>query len=272
MPIFYINGDITLKTLKNAIVKEFKNYTIKICDSIPKESSNNHLITITENISFDDIDRERENNINEMKALQSDYEKQMISLHKDHQKLLTEFSSIKKKYEKLREEHKNVIWKECQPYNPKLKFLPSIENDKVVEESEKVIGGYTISNTLGEGQYAVVKSCKEKFSKAEWAIKIFTKDRISNLKNLIGINSEIENLKLLKSDHIIGFKEAIQTNSKLYLIIEKGGPDLFVFFETFPSGVNEVMSKSIIYNIFVAVKFCHDNKICHRDLKPEVHI
>jgi cyclin-dependent kinase-like len=52
--------------------------------------------------------------------------------------------------------------------------------------------------------------------------------------------------------------------------MEKGGEDLFTFYDLYPEGIPEDWIKSIMYNLLKAIHYIHSQSICHRDLKPEV--
>ena len=129
-----------------------------------------------------------------------------------------------------------------------------------------------IGEVLGEGQFASVSSCIKIGSeqKNSLALKTIKKERILSLQGLKRVSNEIETLTKLKSPYIIFLHDVIQTATNLYIIMERGGPDLFEFFDEHPNGVSELWAKDIMYNILQGVSFCHDNSYCHRDLKPEV--
>jgi serine/threonine protein kinase len=78
------------------------------------------------------------------------------------------------------------------------------------------------------------------------------------------VSDEIDNLKQLKNVHIISLCNVIHTDKMLYIITEKGGRDLFDFFDEHPDGVPEEWAKQIISCVLKGVMFCHDHGICHR--------
>jgi serine/threonine protein kinase len=151
--------------------------------------------------------------------------------------------------------------------------------EKFIETDDKV-GMYVLGGLLGEGQFATVHAC-HKLSSADladpgqtdgrdYALKIIKKERIMNFMGLKRMSNEIETLRKLDSKYIICLHEVLQSDSKLYIVTEKGGPDLFEFFDEHPDGVPEIWAKEIMYRILRAVQYCHEHGYCHRDLKPEV--
>ena len=127
-----------------------------------------------------------------------------------------------------------------------------------------------MGNALGEGQFATVRVCSFRKQKdKEYALKIIKKDRIISLTSLMRVSNEIENLKLLQSPFVVAVEAVIHTTSNLYIITEKGGLDLFEFFDEHPDGVPEKWAKQIMVSILKGVLYCHEQGICHRDLKPE---
>jgi serine/threonine protein kinase len=67
----------------------------------------------------------------------------------------------------------------------------------------------------------------------------------------------------------VNIHDVIHTATALYIITEKGGPDMFEFFYEHPDGVPEPWAREIIFHVLKAVSLCHAKSFCHRDLKPE---
>eukprot|EP00800_Vazella_pourtalesii_P005493 TRINITY_DN1645_c0_g1_i2.p1 TRINITY_DN1645_c0_g1~~TRINITY_DN1645_c0_g1_i2.p1 ORF type:complete len:657 (-),score=153.19 TRINITY_DN1645_c0_g1_i2:129-2099(-) len=82
-------------------------------------------------------------------------------------------------------------------------------------------------------------------------------------------------MKLVKHTNVVTLYQVIDTNNKLYLILELGtGGDLYDFIQKkHPNGMKEKkdlqFAKKIFLQIVNAIKYCHDLHIVHRDLKPE---
>jgi len=192
------------------------------------------------------------------------------SFHKQQQDLFDEFVLLRQKYDEQRNTLANVLWTHCRSHHPELRQIPPPEDPENFDESDEFVGQYIVGRMLGEGQFASVRMCTKEGDDAEYALKIIKKDRIMNFVSLKRMSNEIDTLRKLHSKYIICLHEVIQTATKLYIITEKGGPDLFEFFDEHPDGVPEHWAKEIMYRILRAVQFCHKNSFCHRDLKPEV--
>jgi hypothetical protein len=143
-------------------------------------------------------------------------------------------------------------------------MIPTQEDPKTFSETEEQIGEYRVGTPLGEGQFATVKNCYLKNEDKEYALKIINKDRITSFTALMRVSTEIDNLKQLKNPYIVSVTRVIHTETKLYIITEKGGRDLFEFFDEHPDGVPEDWAKQIIACVLKGVMFCHDQGICHR--------
>ena len=147
-----------------------------------------------------------------------------------------------------------------------------------------VLGLTTWDTCWGEGQFATVKSCSVSRSRSdeygltdmahidpdkEYAIKIIDKDKIQTMHSLKRMSNEISILYELRNPHIVSVVDVIQTWKCLYIVTEKGGVDMFEFFDEHPDGVPEDWARKIMGKILKGVFYCHSNMVCHRDLKPE---
>ena len=205
----------------------------------------------------------------EVDMLKQANEKSLVSiqsLNKQQKALYDEFVLLRQKYDQQKVALVNVLWTHCCAYHPELRQIPQqIPNIENFIETEDQVGGYVVQETLGEGQFAMVKCCVKEGNDQEYALKIIQKERITSFTSLARVSTEIDNLKHLKnSKHIIKITDIIQTQSKLYIVTEKGGLDLFEFFDAHPDGVPEPWAKQIISCILKATMYCHDQGICHR--------
>ena len=193
------------------------------------------------------------------------------SLNKQQKALYDEFVLLRQKYDQQKVALVNVLWTQCCEYHPDLRQIPRKIQDNEKSnfiETDYQVGDYIIGETLGEGQFALVKSCvKEGGDGREYALKIIQKERITSFTSLARVSTEIDNLKhLIQSKHIIKITDIMQTQTRLYIVTEKGGFDLFEFFDCHPDGVPEQWAKQIIVGVLKATLFCHDQGICHRGL------
>ena len=229
-----------------------------------KDSCNSELID-TKNIL---IAREQE-----YVRLESDFERAVDTieeLQKKQYELYVQFELLRKKYDKQKSKMSSALWTECTPFHPELRHIPPMEQSEHFPETDTQVGFYIVSSPIGEGQFASVKSCHRIDEEGEFALKIINKERVNSLTAMVRISNEIKVLKKLKGRFIAGFRDVIQTKTKLYIVMERGGPDLFSFFDCFPEGVVEKIAKKIAYKLMISVLYCHQRLYCHRDLKPEV--
>lgn len=231
---------------------------------------------------------QKEEEIEQLKSAARMTNDSIEKFHQNQEELYNEFAILSKKYDDQKSSHHLTLWTQTLPYHPELSAIPTEENSNYVENDNR-IGKYEIGEQLGDGQYATVFNCKlisngsdinhnhsdfaGEFGSAaaEYALKILFKSKITTFQGLKRIANEIKLLKKFKnSSYVIHLIDVIHTKTKLYLITDKGGHDLFDFFELYSDGVpHESWAIEIIIKILSAVQYCHVNLICHRDLKPE---
>lgn len=209
-------------------------------------------------------------------SLENDYMNAVAAiedLERKQHDLYSQFELLRSKYDTLVSKMSNLLWSDCTPFHPELKEIPPMETADTFVESKVQIGPYKILEDIGEGQFAKVKNCIREDDKSgtPYAVKVIHKDKITSLTALRRVSSEIKALRKLKGAFVTGFRDAIQTKSTLYIVLEKGGSDLFDFFDKHPGGVPEVVARKISIQLLNAILFCHQRMYCHRDIKPEVN-
>ena len=93
--------------------------------------------------------------------------------------------------------------------------------------------------------------------------------QVTNLMALRRVGNEIDVLRRLSHPGILKLEKVLHSSEHLYLITERGGHDLFDFFEANPDRVPPGVARKIMTGILDPIAFCHANGVCHRDLKPE---
>lgn len=125
------------------------------------------------------------------------------------------------------------------------------------------------SEKLGEGTYATVYKGKNRSTGETVALKEIHLDSEEGTPSTA--IREISLMKELKHENIVGLWDVIHTDNKLMLVFEFMDKDLKQYMDN--HGKNGALDppivKSFMYQLLKAIAFCHDNRVLHRDLKPQ---
>uniref|UniRef100_A0A8R1HLF2 cyclin-dependent kinase n=2 Tax=Caenorhabditis japonica TaxID=281687 RepID=A0A8R1HLF2_CAEJA len=127
---------------------------------------------------------------------------------------------------------------------------------------------YERLSKLGEGSYGVVYKCRNKENGQIVAIKKFVETEDDPHIKKIALR-EIRMLKQLKHQNLVGLIEVFKRNRKLHLVFELCDRTVLHELEKNPTGVSDDLTKKIIFQLLEALRFCHNHKCIHRDVKPE---
>lgn len=133
----------------------------------------------------------------------------------------------------------------------------------------KIAGLYDLEDTIGRGHFAVVKLARHVFTGEKVAVKVIDKTKLDEVsKN--HLFQEVRCMKLVQHPNVVRLYEVIDTQTKLYLILELGvGGDMYDYIMKHDKGVGEELSRRYFKQIVSAISYCHQLHVCHRDLKPE---
>jgi serine/threonine protein kinase len=121
-------------------------------------------------------------------------------------------------------------------------------------------------DTLGSGNFAVVKKCKKKADGAFFAVKIIDKNKVEDMGD---IEREVEIMGKITHPNIIKLYEVFDEPKKMNLIMELvSGGELFDRIVE-RGNFTEKDAANTIVTLSDALAYIHKMNIVHRDLKPE---
>ncbi|KAF2720427.1 Pkinase-domain-containing protein [Polychaeton citri CBS 116435] len=126
---------------------------------------------------------------------------------------------------------------------------------------------------LGEGTYATVFKGRNAQDGRFVALKEIHLDSEEGTPSTA--IREISLMKELKHENIVSLYDVIHTENKLMLVFEYMDKDLKKYMDSYtsPSGqrgaLDAVTIKSFMWQLLRGIAFCHENRVLHRDLKPQ---
>lgn len=79
---------------------------------------------------------------------------------------------------------------------------------------------------------------------------------------------EVTCMKLVRHPNIVRLYDVIDTPSRLFLILEFGdGGDMYDYIMKHPNGLSESLARKYFQQICQGLEYCHEMRVCHRDLK-----
>ncbi|RUO96169.1 serine/threonine-protein kinase pef1 [Jimgerdemannia flammicorona] len=124
---------------------------------------------------------------------------------------------------------------------------------------------------LGEGTYATVYKGKNRMTGEIVALKEMHLDSEEGAPSTA--IREISLMKELKHPNIVRLHDVIHTENKLMLVFEYMDQDLKKYMDSAGrqnhGALDPIVIKSFMYQLLKGIAYCHDNRVLHRDLKPQ---
>ncbi|ETW05198.1 CMGC/CDKL protein kinase, variant 1 [Aphanomyces invadans] len=123
---------------------------------------------------------------------------------------------------------------------------------------------YAVEKVIGEGTYGIVYKAIEKSTKDAVAIKKFkflTDDLLSK--------RELQACSMLNHPNIVAFRYSFRGDGCLHLVFDYAPSTLSKVIAKSKNGMRLAHVRSIAFQLCKAIHCCHENKIIHRDIKPD---
>ncbi|XP_063243812.1 peripheral plasma membrane protein CASK isoform X3 [Bacillus rossius redtenbacheri] len=134
---------------------------------------------------------------------------------------------------------------------------------------------YELCEIIGKGPFSVVRRCVHRHSSHQFAVKIVDVARFTSSPGLstADLKREATICHMLKHPHIVELLETYSSEGMLYMVFEfMDGSDLcFEVVRRASAGFvySEVVASHYMRQILEALRYCHENDIIHRDIKPQ---
>nr|KAF6294552.1 calcium/calmodulin dependent serine protein kinase [Pipistrellus kuhlii] len=133
---------------------------------------------------------------------------------------------------------------------------------------------YELCEVIGKGPFSVVRRCINRETGQQFAVKIVDVAKFTSSPGLSteDLKREASICHMLKHPHIVELLETYSSDGMLYMVFEfMDGADLcFEIVKRADAGFvySEAVASHYMRQILEALRYCHDNNIIHRDVKP----
>ncbi|XP_057312429.1 serine/threonine-protein kinase DCLK1-like isoform X2 [Hydractinia symbiolongicarpus] len=137
----------------------------------------------------------------------------------------------------------------------------------IKKDKHSVHSAYKIGRIIGDGNFAIVRECRNRKTQKPYALKIINKSKVKGKEHMI--ENEILILRKITHPNIVRLHEEFETPKEIYLVMELvAGGDLFDAIVA-NTRFSEPESAYMIRDLASAVQYLHMLNIVHRDIKPE---
>ncbi|XP_018914477.1 peripheral plasma membrane protein CASK isoform X4 [Bemisia tabaci] len=133
---------------------------------------------------------------------------------------------------------------------------------------------YELCEIIGKGPFSLVRRCIHRQTGQQFAVKIVDVAKFTSSPGLstLDLKREATICHMLKHPHIVELLETYSSEGMLYMVFEyMDGSDIcFEIVRRAMAGFvySEAVASHYMRQILDALRYCHENDIIHRDMKP----
>ncbi|XP_022095609.1 serine/threonine-protein kinase D3-like isoform X5 [Acanthaster planci] len=146
-----------------------------------------------------------------------------------------------------------------------------ILDETVRQEKNDISQHYQIfpDEILGSGQFGIVYGGVHRTSGRQVAIKVIDKLRFPT-KQETQLKNEVSILHKVRHHGVVNLEQMFETTERVFVVMEKLKGDMLEMILSSVNGrLNERVTKFLISQILIALKYLHIKNVVHCDLKPE---
>lgn len=130
---------------------------------------------------------------------------------------------------------------------------------------------YVVGKQVGQGAYATVFLGIHKETGRKVAIKMYEKYKLADAQRRKSVSCEIKLMERMRHPNIVVFYDSLDTQKQIYIIMEfVGGGSLHHFLKKRPGRrLDDQCAKRTFFQVCQGLKYLHDRRIAHRDVKLE---
>ncbi len=144
---------------------------------------------------------------------------------------------------------------------------PVIIEEVVIKQDKSVVKKYERGKFLGKGGFAKCYEMKCLETGKSYAAKVFEKKNLNNEKSKRKLINEIKLHKKLRHQNIVNFEHFFEDKENVYILLDLCSNQTLNELLKRRKRITELESQCFTIQIAKALKYIHQHKIIHRDLK-----